>query len=398
MDGTTGAAPTRDRGATMGDVTKARIARSGALLGATLVVAVAMLAVAAAPASAATFDPLNIISYETFRASSSMSQADIQAFLDAQTGPMKSFRTADHAGVRKAASQIISDAATYWSVNPKVVLSTLQKEQSLLAVSDSSNATRLSRAMGCGIYPGSTNTYPGFGNQVWNGTRKLSTYEVTYSWKPGKSIAVTAAGKSKTIVPANASTFALYTYTPYYPQKLVWDVYVRYFGDPQTPPRMRPVYRLLNKKTGAYFYTAQEAQRYRLVTRSPATYSFQGPAFTADASATATNSSFFRLYSTKAKTYYFTGSTSVANRMLRTNRGLWKLDATLAAVSSEASAGPPVYLLVNKSSAAMYFTSSASMRTKLSHGTKAPFSYRGIAFYLGTSKEASPPVGPATGS
>lgn len=372
--------------------------RTGARIGSIVMVLTAVLLLAATPASAATFNALNIISYETFRASSSMTSADIQAFLDAQSGPMKSLRIADHAGVRKAAAQIIWDAATNWGVNPKVVLSTLQKEQSLISQSNSANATRLQRAMGCGIYPGSTNTYPGFGNQVWNGTRKLSTYEVTYNWKPGKSIVVTSAGKKKTIVPANASTFALYTYTPYYPQKLFWDVYVRYFGDPQTPPRMRPVYRLFNKKTGAYFYTAQEAQRYRLITRSPSTYSFQGPAFTVDTSTTATNDTFYRLYNTKAHTYYFTGSTDTANKMLKTNRGLWLVDARIASVSSEASAGPPVYLLVNKSSAAMCYTSSASLRKQLAHGSKPPFYDRGVAFYLGTSKEASPPVGPPTHS
>ena len=385
----------QDRGAAVGRATRAGLctsARAGAI-GAFLV---ATLFLAATPASAATFNALNIISYETFRGSSSMSAADIQAFLDAQSGPMKSLRIADHSGVRKSASQIIWDASTYWSINPKVVLSTLQKEQSLLSVSNSKNAARLKKAMGCGVYPGSTNTYPGFGNQVWNGTRKLSTYEVTYGWKPGKSIAVTSAGKSKTIVPVNASTFALYTYTPYYPQKLFWDVYVRYFEDPQTPPRMRPVYRLFNKKTHAYFYTAQEAQRYRLVTRSPATYSFQGAAFTVDASSTVDEDTFYRLYNTKAHTYYFTASLATANKMLKTHRGLWRVDAKVASVSSESSSGPPVYLLVNKSTSAAFFTSSRSTRAQLAHGSKPAFYDKGIAFYTGRSKETSTPVGPST--
>ena len=341
---------------------------------------VATLLLAATPATAATFNALDIISYETFRGSSSMSAADIQAFLDAQAGPLKSLRIADHSGVRKSASQIIWDASASWSINPKVVLSTLQKEQSLISVSNSRNAAR-----------------PGFGNQVWNGTRKLSTYEVTYGWKPGKSIVVTSGGKSKTIVPANASTFALYTYTPYYPQRLFWDVYVRYFGDPQTPPRMRPVYMLYNKKSHSYFYTAQEAQRYRLVTRSPATYSFQGAAFTIDASSTVDEATFYRLYNTKAHTYYFTGSLATANKLLKTQRGLWRVDAKVAQVSSESSSGPPVYLLVNKSTAAMCYTSSRSVRTRLAHGSRPTFYDRGIVFYTGRSKETSPPVGPSAG-
>jgi hypothetical protein len=46
---------------------------------------------------------------------------------------------------------------------------------------------------------------------------------------------VSATGVKISITPKNASTYALYTYTPYYPQRLFWDVYVQYFGDPHAP-------------------------------------------------------------------------------------------------------------------------------------------------------------------
>jgi hypothetical protein len=217
------------------------------------IAALALLAVAG-PALAATYDPLDVIPYDTFHASTSMTVTEIQAFLSHLSGPLKSVVATDHAGVaNKTAAQIIWEAAHSQNLNPKVILATLQKEQSLLTVSNSSNAARLLKAMGCGVYGAidpatgkTTNRYPGFGNQVWNGARLLSTYEATYDWFPGKSKTVTAyktvSGKtvsySTTIHPKNASTFALYTYTPYYPQKLIWDVYVQYFGDPHTqhPP------------------------------------------------------------------------------------------------------------------------------------------------------------------
>ncbi len=41
--------------------------------------------------------------------------------------------TTDYAGVKKPASKIVWEAAQAWNLNPKVILATLQKEQSLLA-------------------------------------------------------------------------------------------------------------------------------------------------------------------------------------------------------------------------------------------------------------------------
>ncbi|HEY5484071.1 MAG TPA: hypothetical protein VIK31_09695 [Propionibacteriaceae bacterium] len=211
---------------------------------AALTLAVCALLATAAPAFAATFDALDVIPYDTFHASSSMTEAQIQTFLEARSGPLKSVVTTDYAGVpNKTAARIIWEAARDQTLNPKVILATLQKEQSLLTVSNSANAARLVKAMGCGVYGAvdpltglTTNRFPGFGSQVWNAARLLSNYEVSYDWFPGKTktVTVSANGATLVIVPKNASTFALYTYTPYYPQRLVWDIYVQYFGDPHT--------------------------------------------------------------------------------------------------------------------------------------------------------------------
>jgi hypothetical protein len=235
-----------------------------------LALAACALLTLAAPAFAAdaVFNPLYIISDATWR-SPSMSVADIQAFLDDQPGPLKSLVTTDYvtpggtnnygipwtAGMpAKSAAQIIGEAAQYWNMNPKVLLATLQKEQSLLAYyvgmkvtrhrSDGSDYTytytqkdiddRLRKATGYGIYEGSTNTYPGFGNQVFNSARGYSQFESRYDWVPGMATAVQllSTGADTTIIPLNAPTYGLYKYTPYFPQSLFWNVYVHYFEDP----------------------------------------------------------------------------------------------------------------------------------------------------------------------
>ena len=370
---------------------------------------IACIALAAiTPAFAApVFDPLNVIPYDTFRGSTSMTQADIQSFLDTLSGPLKSLNTTDYVnpggtnGVgtpwkkgqpKKTAARIIWEAASHWSINPKVILATLQKEQSLLTVSNSSNATRLRKAVGCGVYPGSTNTYPGFGNQVWNGTRKLSTYEITYAWKPGKTIKVSGA-KTPTIVPKNASTFALYTYTPYYPQSLVWTVYVRYFGDPQLPPRLRPVYRYLNVHNGTYFYSTSEGTRYRL--KSSSVWHYNGVAFTVDTSSTANSGPLYCVKNSVTGALVYTASPASRSAYLAKTPKVWRSNGVACLVSPVKAAGAQaVYRLTNKRTHASLLTSSPTAKKSLTTGKSPAFVYTGVAFYLGVSATTTPVVGP----
>lgn len=368
----------------------------------------ALLVLRPMPAHAATYDPLNVIGYETYRGSSSMSTADVQAFLYTMSGPLKSLIARDHNGLKKPASQIIAEAARAWNLNPKVVLATLQKEQSLLTISNSSNSTRYRKAMGCGVYgtdpaTGKTiNRFPGFGIQVWTGTMKLSTYELPGTaagqliggWKPGTKIRVSVSGTKKDITPTNASTFALYTYTPYYPQKLVWDIYARYFGDPQTPARMRPVYRFRNSANGTYYYTQSEAKRYTMIRTDSRKWIYGGVAFTLDTSASANTTPLYRLYNESARRYFYTTSVSRRAELLNAKPRVWTSNGTVCLVSTDATSAAPVYGLRSKTTKATYYTPSSSIKRTLATGKAARFSYTGIAFYLGASEVTTTPVGP----
>jgi len=370
--------------------------------------AIAILAFAA-PSFAVTYDPLNVISYDTWRGSSSMSAADIQAFLETKPGPLKTLVAKDHAGVKKSAALIIWEAARYWNLNPKVILATLDKEQSLISQAPHvKTATHphgtydyhIPKAMGCGVYPGSKNTYPGFGKQVWNGARKLSTYEVAGTeggqlpggWKPGTAIRVYSypAKKKITIVPKNACTWSLYVYTPYYPQKSFWDIYVRHFGDPQQPARMRPVYRFVHRSNGSLRYTSSETERYRLIKRWAHTYRYSGIAFTVDASATANSKPLHRLFNPSTERWRYTPYDKTRASLLAT--GDWRPRGP-AALISLGTTGTPVYKLENRRTHATYFTASAAKKQAMCYGRAATHYYRGVAFRLEKSVAATVPVG-----
>lgn len=173
------------------------------------------------------FNPNTIISEPAFLASNSMDAPAIQAFLNAQAGSLKSYSGRDHNGATRTAAEMIAEAAAAWGVSPKVIIVTLQKEQSLIS---RPNPTKyaLDWAMGCGKAESYTiESYRGFGNQIWHGARVLMKNRA--GWKPGAVLPIDGAA----VYPTNAATHTLYRYTPHFAGNVsFWRLYWRYFGDP----------------------------------------------------------------------------------------------------------------------------------------------------------------------
>ncbi|HEY5517877.1 MAG TPA: hypothetical protein VIL15_06435 [Coriobacteriia bacterium] len=173
------------------------------------------------------YEPNTIISDKNFLASGSLTAAGIQTFLERQGSDLASYTARDHYGVRKTAAQMIADEAMEWGVSPKVILATLQKEQSLISRPNASQ-TALDWAMGCGKMDSRTiSSYQGFGNQIWGGARALSRNRD--SWHKGISLNIDGAA----VYPSNVSTHSLYRYTPHFHGNTsFWKLYWKYFGNP----------------------------------------------------------------------------------------------------------------------------------------------------------------------
>jgi hypothetical protein len=379
-----------------------------------LVVAVVVgLAVwlAAGAAFAATYDPLNIMSNETLRASSSMSQAEIQIFLDSQPSVLKSYSCAEggpsgrHSTVVKRAAQIIFEAAQYWNVNPKLVLSTLEKEQSLISqpwhtgkdinpasTHNYSTVYHLTNAMGAGVYGGSTDRHPGFGDQVWTGTEKLGATTGLYAWYPGKRIYVhsypdsAAAGPGADIhiwiTPLGQPTWNFYTYTPYYPQKSVWDIYVRYFGDPLASPAVRPVYRFYRLDTGSHFYTVSEAERWFVTTKFAKTYRYEGVSYSVNTSNTANSVPLYRFCNVAKGTHFYTASEAEKNQVIATLSRIYRFEGPAYSVSLTPAGATPVYRFYNKRNATHFYTASEAEKQSVIAKLSDTYRFEGPAFYI----------------
>ncbi len=173
------------------------------------------------------FAPDTIISDANFRDARSMSVSDVQAFLEGLSSTLATYRGRDYAGRERTAAEMIVDAALAWNVSPKVILVTLQKEQSLIE-DRSPSQYAYDWAMGCGKTDSSTLTqYKGFGNQIWYGARALDRN--ADGWYPGVRLTIDGSP----VFPTNASTYSLYRYTPHlHGNTSFWMLYWRYFGDP----------------------------------------------------------------------------------------------------------------------------------------------------------------------
>jgi len=194
------------------------------------------------------FNPGNIISDEVFFDNTTMSETDVQAFLNGRvprcsTGGncLKDYRqstpsrNADsycsgYAGApNESAARIIVKVAASCGINPQVLLVTLQKEQGLVDHTDPS-ASRYTVAMGqgCPDTAACDTRYYGFFNQVYGAARQFQIYAegrwFTY-YAPGRTWNIlyhpdgTRGCGSSPVYIANAATSGLYYYTPYQPNR-----------------------------------------------------------------------------------------------------------------------------------------------------------------------------------
>lgn len=152
-----------------------------------------------------------------------MTRDEIQTFL--AKGYLGNYRTKDVKGITRSAADIIANASKEFTLNPRVILVLLQKEQSLVENTKVSQK-QLDWAMGYAICDDCSKSdprlqkYRGFGKQVYYATQhireayltKLLTKGITTSgYGPGIESIIDGTA----LIPQNNATAALYTYTPH---------------------------------------------------------------------------------------------------------------------------------------------------------------------------------------
>lgn len=232
----------------------------------------------------------NLISNANFRNGAAMTEAEIQAFLQRMVGRCSSssclanlkmntpnrtwsFGTcASYKGANgESAARVIYKVQRACGLSAKVILVTLQKEQSLLTdPAPTAGVLRKAMGYGCPDTAECDSTYYGFFNQVFAAARQLTWYgnpEGSFTW-----IKVSQANRiqynpdsscgSSLVTVKNVATAALYYYTPFQPNAAAlanlygtgdrcsaygnrnfWRMYRDWFGDPRVDTAI-PVTRL----------------------------------------------------------------------------------------------------------------------------------------------------------
>jgi len=194
------------------------------------------------------FQPGYIISDAAFFNSSSMSEAQVQAFLEARVPNCQSGYTclkdwydtsrsvnadamcgAYSGGYRERASRIIYRVAQACGINPQVILATLQKEQGLVTHTWPSDwRYTIAMGQGCPDTAACDTRYYGFFNQVYGAAWQFKRYANPpgtsnyFNWyAPGRTWSILYnpnrdCGSSPVFV-QNQATANLYYYTPYQP-------------------------------------------------------------------------------------------------------------------------------------------------------------------------------------
>lgn len=184
--------------------------------------------------NAQTFDPEFILSDEDLTNYNSMDEKDIQEFLDSK-GTLGTMIFQDIFGTNGTAAQIIYNSSKEFRINPKYLLTTLQKEQSLIEgknikQEDLDWATGFAICDSCSKYDPAIQVYKGFANQVYHTARRNREYidnPNKFSFKIGQTSII----DGQKVTPKNQATVNLYIYTPHiHGNELFFNIWNKYFS------------------------------------------------------------------------------------------------------------------------------------------------------------------------
>ncbi len=181
------------------------------------------------------FDPNQIISNGDLLEYEAMNINDIQTFLNNQNGILKNFKIFDNFGIERTATEIIYNASQTYKVNPKWILATLQKEQSLVT-NPIPTQKNIDWAMGyavcdsCSVDDPALAMFKGFAMQVDRATWRIKYYYENpekFNFRVGQLYNIDGMD----VLPFNQATANLFNYTPHiHGNYNFWNIWNRWFA------------------------------------------------------------------------------------------------------------------------------------------------------------------------
>ena len=159
----------------------------------------------------------------------------MQKFRDSKGSYLRLYRAEDASGTQKMAADIIYEAAQSYQVNPKYILATLQKEQSLIT-DDTPTQKQLDWATGyavcdsCSMEDPKIAKFKGFGKQVDNAAGIIRWYYDNRDRSIVKKKDSPVRIDNQDVTPQSWATAFLYTYTPHlHGNRNFWRIWTTWF-------------------------------------------------------------------------------------------------------------------------------------------------------------------------
>jgi len=180
---------------------------------------------------ASSFDPDYIISDFELTNSQTMSQTEIQNFLEITDGALKDYSTIDVDGQTKKASEIIYRASQDYKINPEVLIALLQKEKGLITKKNPTNDDyNWATGFACYDNRGPVKSFRGFAVQIDRAAWRLN-YFLEHPWEFTYRSGQVYRISWQKVVPQNSATAAFYNYTPHVQgNKLLWQIWQNWFA------------------------------------------------------------------------------------------------------------------------------------------------------------------------
>jgi hypothetical protein len=213
------------------------------------------------------FNPNFIISDFELENYTSMDLDDIRYFLSRHSGILKHYVTNNTStGELMTAAEIIYQAAQKYQINPKYLLTLLQKEQSLITNSHPTIkalgwATGYAVCDDCSMNDPYLQKYKGFYNQVMYAAQRnrfyLENSDKTWLFQAGKEYNI----DGQIVTPYNQATAALYSYTPHLNgNHNLWKIWNKWFT------RKYPNGSILKEVDSAGVWLIKENKRWPFIT------------------------------------------------------------------------------------------------------------------------------------
>lgn len=352
-----------------------------------------------------------LIDDQVFDNSGTMNESQIQDFLSSKGPCLVNYQSADFDysiatgwtyGSNVSAAHIIFKASQEWGLNPQVILTTLQKEQSLIT-GTSCDSWRYNSAMGyaCPDSGGCDTHYAGFtkqvlwgswqlkfnkerslGNTGWNGDGNITYvgFMTQGSYKRCDSCVTISYDGNATIDGQvihleNGATASLYTYTPHLGQSFP-GLFTQWFGPPTADSAMgQPLHRLYRRANDRHFYTLNAGERSAAIQQG---YTYEAISYYVSYGQAPDLVPIYRLYNPKTDYHFYTISPDERNRA--TGIGFVYEGIGFYASPMQMTGTVPVFRLVNKGTGMHLFTINPSERDT---AMKNNYLYEGISYYAG---------------